>query len=81
MDYILEKGDHLYKSLNVYTPLCIDELPRHVNIEGCSLTVRLLSQEQGNISNKKLIALRFPRICLAPKNLKRLGEITIIIYI
>ena len=27
IDYILEKGDQLYKSLNVYTPLCIDELP------------------------------------------------------
>ena len=28
--------------------------------------------------NKKLIALRFPRVCLiyAPKNLKRLSEIT-----
>ena len=53
MDYILEKGDLLYKSLNVHTPLCIDELPRHVNvnIDGCSLTVRLLSQEQGKISN------------------------------
>ena len=34
MDYILEKGDQLYNSLNVHTPLCIDELPRHVNIEG-----------------------------------------------
>ena len=28
MDYILEKGDQLYKSLNVHTPLCIYELPR-----------------------------------------------------
>ena len=45
MDYILEKGDLLYKSINVHTPLCTDELPRHVNIEGCS------SEEQGNISN------------------------------
>ena len=27
-------------------------------------------------NNKKLIALRFPQICLAPKNLKRLSEIT-----
>ena len=26
--------------------------------------------------NKKLIALRFPQICLAPKNLKRISEIT-----
>ena len=34
MDYILEKGDELYKSLNVHTPLNIDELPQHVNIEG-----------------------------------------------
>ena len=49
MDYILEKGDQLYKSLNVHTPL--DKLPWHVNIEGCSLTVSLPSQEQGNISN------------------------------
>ena len=53
MDYILEKGDELYKSLNVHTPLNIDELPQHVkNIEGCLLTVRLLSQQQGNISNQ-----------------------------
>ena len=29
-----------------------------------------------SIANKKLIALRFPQICLAPKNLKRLSEIT-----
>ena len=50
MDYILEKGDELYKSLNIFTPVNIDELPQHVNIEGCLLTVRLLSQEQGNIS-------------------------------
>ena len=41
MDYILEKCDDLYKSLKVHTPLNIDEL----------LTVRLLSQQQGNISN------------------------------
>ena len=51
IDYILEKCDQLYKSLNVYTPLNIDELPCHVNIEDCSLIVRLLSQEQGDISN------------------------------
>ena len=47
MDYILQKGDELYKSLNVHTPLNIDELPQHVNIEGCLLTVRL----QGNVSS------------------------------
>ena len=51
MDYILEKGDELYKSLNVHIPLNIDELPQHVNIEGCLPRVRLLSQQQGNISN------------------------------
>ena len=51
MDYILEKGDELYKSLNMHIPLNIDELPQHVNIEGCLLTVRLLSQQQGNISS------------------------------
>ena len=32
-------------------PLNIEELPLNVNIEGCSLTVKMLSQEQGNISN------------------------------
>ena len=33
------------------------------------------------IINKKLIALRFPRICLvyAQKNLKRLSEITLVV--
>ena len=35
----------------MHTPLNIDELPQHVNIEGCLLRVRLLSQQQGNISN------------------------------
>ena len=50
IDCILEKGDELYKCLNVKTPLNIDELLQHVNIEGCLLTVRLLSQEQENIS-------------------------------
>ena len=44
--YGLYFRNNLYKSLNVYAPLCIDELPQHVNIEGCSLTMRLLSQEQ-----------------------------------
>ena len=29
----------------------VDEWPWHVNIEGSSLAVRLLSQEQGDISN------------------------------
>ena len=35
----------------MHPPLCIDVLPRHVNIEGFSLTVKMLSQEQGNLSN------------------------------
>ena len=51
MDYILEKDDELYKSLNVHTPLNIDDLPQHINIEGCLLTVRLLNQQQDNTSN------------------------------
>ena len=32
MDYVLEKGDQLYKSVNVHTPLCMDELPQLANI-------------------------------------------------
>ena len=62
IDYFLEKGDELYKILNVHTPLNIDELPQHVNIEGCLLTARLLSQQQGNISinvSKSFISRNF----------------------
>ena len=42
LDYVLENGDCLYKSLNTNLTLNVDELPRNVTIEGCSLKVILL---------------------------------------
>ena len=47
LDYVLENGDCLYKSLNTNLTLNVDELPRNVTIEGCSLKVILLENETG----------------------------------
>ena len=47
LDYVLENGDCLYKSLNTNLTLNVDELPRNVTIEGCSLKVILPENETG----------------------------------
>ena len=47
LDYFMEKGDCLFKSLNTNLTLNIDELPRNITIEGCSLKVILLENETG----------------------------------
>ena len=47
LDYVLENGDCLYKSLNTNLTLNADELPKNVTIEGCSLNVILLENETG----------------------------------
>ena len=47
LDYVLENGDCLFKSLNTNLTLNVDELPRNVTIEGCSLKVILLENETG----------------------------------
>ena len=47
LDYVLENGDCLYKSLNTNLTLNVDDIPRNVTIEGCSLKVILLENETG----------------------------------
>ena len=38
LDMILENGDRLFKSLNQYRLLAVDDLPRSVNIQGIQLS-------------------------------------------
>ena len=47
LDYVLENGDSLFKSINTNMALNVDELPVNVNIEGHSLGVILLENESG----------------------------------
>ena len=47
IDYVLENGDSLFKSLNTNMALNVDELPVNVNIEGRSLDEILLENEAG----------------------------------
>ena len=47
LDYVLENGDSLFKSINTNMALNVDELPVNVNIEGRSLDVILLENEAG----------------------------------
>ena len=47
LDYVLENGDGLFKSINTNMALNVDELPVNVNIEGHSLGVILLENESG----------------------------------
>ena len=47
LDYVLENGDSLFKSINTNMALNVDELPVNVNIEGHSLDVILLENEAG----------------------------------
>ena len=47
LDYVLENGDSLFKSINTNVALNVDELPVNVNIEGHSLGVILLENGSG----------------------------------
>ena len=42
LDYVLQNGDILFKSINTNAALNVDELPGNVHIQGCSLNVILL---------------------------------------
>ena len=47
LDYVLESGDQLYKSLNINNMLSVDDLPRNVMVEGYALTATMLENETG----------------------------------
>ena len=47
LDYVLESGDQLYKSLNINNMLSVDDLPRNVKVEGYALTATMLENENG----------------------------------
>ena len=56
---ILENGDRLFKSLNQYRLLGVDDLPRTVNIYGYSVDIFLLDNKIGEITlNAYIISLR-----------------------
>ena len=50
LDYILENGDSMYKSLNTDNILNVDDLPHNISVEGYMLTVTMLQNETGAIS-------------------------------
>ena len=47
LDYVLESGDQLYKSLKINNILSVDDLPRNVMVEGYALTATMLENETG----------------------------------
>ena len=47
---ILENGDQLFKSLNQYKLLGVDDLPTTVNIYGHSVDIFLLDNKTGKIT-------------------------------
>ena len=51
LDYVLQNGDILFKSINTNVALIVDELPGNVHIEGCLLNVILLENETGVRNN------------------------------
>ena len=50
LDYILENGDSMYKSLNTDNILNVDDLPHNISVEGYMLTVTMLKNETEAIS-------------------------------
>ena len=50
LDYILENGDTMYKSLKTDKILNVDDLPHNIIVEGYMLTVTMLQNETGAIS-------------------------------
>ena len=50
LDMILENGDQLFKSLNQYRLLGIDNLPRTVSIHNYSVDIFLLDNKTGEIT-------------------------------
>ena len=59
LDVILENGDGLFKSLNQYRLLEVDDLPRSVNIYSHSVDIFLLDNETSGITlNAYLVSLK-----------------------
>ena len=50
LDYILENGDSIYKSLHTDEVLTLDDLPTNVTVEGCVMQVIRLENESGQIN-------------------------------
>ena len=51
LDYILDQGDQLIKSLNVNHPLANDELPLFVKIESFDIKLRMLQHHSDLFNN------------------------------
>ena len=59
LDMILENGDRLFKSLNQYRLLGVDDLPRSVDIYSHSVDIFLLDNKTGEITlNAYLVSLK-----------------------
>ena len=59
LDMILENGDRLFKSLNQYRLLGVDDLPRSVDIYSNSVDIFLLDNKTGEITlNAYLVSLK-----------------------
>ena len=55
LDYILENGDIMYKSLKTDKILNVDDLPHNIIVEGYMLTVTMFQNETGAISTNNPI--------------------------
>lgn len=52
LDFILKRGDHLYKPLNKFCYLNVDDLPNQVFVEVHAVEVELLEFKKGETSMK-----------------------------
>ena len=60
LDMILENGDRLFESLNLYIFLGVDNLPRTVNVYCYSLDMFLLDSKTGEIKlNAYVVSLKY----------------------
>ena len=45
LDYILNRGDKIFKEVGVYQPLAVDELPHDISIEDTHVSAEMLAHE------------------------------------
>ena len=50
LDYILDQGDRIFKSVGINQPLAVDELPLNLAVEGASASVTMLARESSLFS-------------------------------
>ena len=58
VDYVLKKGDQLFKNLGLYRYMSPDELPRELQIESCNVRVSYLQNSTVEIKTGKSEFLR-----------------------